>query len=128
MIEVRSGVLDASKDRRFHIRKLRFTDSQTMPVLKQAQAGVKVPELCREQGTSSATFHKPRSEFGGIDTSMMSRLKELEDENRCLKEMYTKERPNSDMRQEGFEGKCSGHFIAVRWLERQAPPVAVAFD
>ena len=53
------------------MRKSRFTDSQIMAVLKQAGAGVKVPDLCREHGISSATFYKWRSRFGGMDTSMM---------------------------------------------------------
>ena len=105
MIEVISGILYPSKDRRFHMRKSRFTDSQIMAVLKQAEAGVKVPELCREHGISSATFYKWRSKFGGMDTSMMKRLKELEDENRRLKKMYAEERLKSDLRQEALEGK-----------------------
>jgi putative transposase len=58
MIEVTSGILYPGKDRRFHTRKSRFTDSQIMAVLKQAEAGVKVPDLCREHGISSATFYK----------------------------------------------------------------------
>ena len=70
------------------MRKSRFTDSQIMAVLNQSEAGVKVPELCREHGISSATFYKWRSKFGGMDTSMIKRLKELEDENRRLKKMY----------------------------------------
>ena len=63
----------------------RFTDSQIMQILKQAEAGISAPELCREHGMSSATFYKWRAKYGGMDASMVSRLKELEDENRRLK-------------------------------------------
>lgn len=67
------------------MKKSRFTDSQIMTILKQAEAGTPVPELCREHGFSSASFYKWRSKFGGMDASLMARLKELEDENRRLK-------------------------------------------
>lgn len=67
------------------MKKSRFTDSQIMAVLKQAEGATPVPELCREHGISSATFYKWRSKFGGMDASLMARLKELEDENRRLK-------------------------------------------
>jgi putative transposase len=66
----------------------RFTDSQIMAVLKQAEIGTAVPELCREHGISSATFYKWRAKFGGMDVSLMAKMKELEDENRRLKKMY----------------------------------------
>ncbi|MBO9876089.1 transposase, partial [Xanthomonas sp. D-99] len=69
------------------MKKSRFTDSQIIAVLKQAQAGAPVPELCREHGISSATFYKWRSKFGGMDVSMVARMKELEEENRRLKKM-----------------------------------------
>ena len=66
------------------MKKSRFTDSQIIAVLKQAEAGTPVPELCREHGISSATFYKWRSKFGGMEVSMVGRMKELEEENRRL--------------------------------------------
>ncbi|KCV12533.1 transposase, partial [Bordetella holmesii CDC-H785-BH] len=60
--------------------------------IKRAEAGLAVPELCRELGISSATFYKWRSKFGGMDVSMMSRMKELEAENARLRKMYVEER------------------------------------
>ena len=65
----------------------RYSDSQILAILKQAEAGAPVPQLCREHGMSSATFYKWRSKYGGMDASLMARMKELEDENRRLKKM-----------------------------------------
>jgi putative transposase len=59
-----------------------------MAVLKQAEAGTQVPDLCREHGVSTATFYKWRGKSGGMDVSLMAKMKELEDENRRLKKMY----------------------------------------
>ena len=70
------------------MKKSRFTDSQILAILKQAESGVSVPELCRQHGMSSAAFYKWRSKYGGMDASMMARLKELEQENSRLKRMY----------------------------------------
>jgi putative transposase len=70
------------------VKKSRFTDSQIMAVLKQAESGTPVPELCRQHGISTATFYKWRSKFGGMDVPLMAKMKELEDENRRLKKMY----------------------------------------
>lgn len=83
----------------------RYSDSQIMAVLKQAEAGTPVPELCREHGMSSATFYKWRAKYGGMDASLMARLKELEDENRRLKKMYAEERLKSELRKEALEKK-----------------------
>lgn len=87
------------------MKKSRFSDSQILAVLKQAESGVPVPELCREHGISSATFYKWRSKFGGMDASLMARLRELEDENRRLKKMYAEERIKAEIRKEALEGK-----------------------
>jgi len=59
-----------------------------MAVLKQAEAGTPVLDLCREHGISNATFYKWRAKFGGMDVSLMAKMKELEDENRRLKKLY----------------------------------------
>ncbi len=83
----------------------RFTDSQIIAVLKQAEGGSPVPELCRKHGISSATFYKWRSKFGGMDASLMARLKELEDENRRLKKMYAEERLKAEIVQEALQKK-----------------------
>jgi putative transposase len=87
------------------MKKSRFTDSQIMSILKQAEAGSPVPELCREHGISSATFYKWRSKFGGMDTSLMARMKELEDENRRLKKMYAEEKLKAEIVKEALEKK-----------------------
>ncbi|NBO05262.1 MAG: transposase [Betaproteobacteria bacterium] len=67
------------------MRKSRFTDSQIMDALRRVEAGIGVPDLCRDMGISTATFYKWRAKYGGMDVSMMSRMKELEEENRRLK-------------------------------------------
>ncbi|WP_152562926.1 MULTISPECIES: IS3 family transposase [unclassified Serratia (in: enterobacteria)] len=87
------------------MKKSRFTDSQIMSILKLAEAGTPVAELCREYGMSNASFYKWRSRFGGMDASMMARLKELEDENRRLKKMYAEERLKAEIIQEAMGKK-----------------------
>ncbi len=74
------------------MKKSRYTDSPIMVILKQSEAGTPVPELCREYGMSSVTFYKCRAKFGGMDASLMARMKEIEEENRRLKKMYAEER------------------------------------
>jgi putative transposase len=87
------------------MKKSRYSDSQIMAILKQADAGTPVPELCREHGMSSASFYKWRAKYGGMDASMIARLKELEDENRRLKKMYAEERLKSEIIQEAMAKK-----------------------
>jgi putative transposase len=87
------------------MRKSRYSDSQIMAILKQAEAGTPVPELCREHGMSSALFYRWRAKYGGMDASLMARLKELEDENRRLKKMYAEERLKAEVVQEALRKK-----------------------
>lgn len=83
----------------------RYSDSQILAILKQAESGAPVQALCREHGMSNATFYKWRAKFGGMDASMMKRMKELEDENRRLKKMYADERLKAEMVQEALAKK-----------------------
>jgi len=87
------------------MKKSRFSDSQIISILKQVEGGTPAPDVCREHGISTATFYKWRSRFGGMDASLMSRLKELEDENRRLKKMYAEERLKAEIVQEALAKK-----------------------
>lgn len=87
------------------MKKSRFSDSQIFSILKQAEAGTAVPELCREYGMSSATFYNWRAKYGGMDVSLMSRMKELEAENRRLKRMYADVQLQNDIVKEALEKK-----------------------
>jgi putative transposase len=87
------------------MKKSKYSDSQILAILNQSEAGTPVPELCREHGMSSATFYKWRAKYGGMDASLMARLKELEDENRRLKKMYADERLKAEIIQEALSKK-----------------------
>ena len=83
----------------------RFTDSQIMAILKQAEAGMPVPELCREHNISVASFYKWRVKYGGMDTALMCRMKELEAENARLKKMYAEVTLQADVLKEVLQKK-----------------------
>jgi putative transposase len=87
------------------MKKTRHTDSQIISILKQNEAGTSVSELCREHGMSQASFYKWRSKYGGMDMSLMKRMKEIEDENRRLKRMYAEEKLKSEIAREAIEKK-----------------------
>ena len=87
------------------MKKSRFSDSQIIDALKRVEAGLSVPDVCRELGISVATFYKWRAKFGGMDTSLMARMKELEEENRRLKKMYIEEKIKADIVAEALAKK-----------------------
>tara|TARA_R110002012_G_scaffold26099_3_gene85408 strand:+ start:2703 stop:2969 length:267 start_codon:yes stop_codon:yes gene_type:complete len=83
----------------------RYSDAQIMAILKQAEGGAPVSELCREQGMSSASFYKWRAKFGGMDASLMSEMKDMADENRRLKRMYAEMSMQNDLLKEALGKK-----------------------
>jgi len=70
------------------MRKSRFSETQIVSILKEADAGRPVKEICRKHGISDATYYKWKSRYGGMEASDLKRVKELESENARLKRMY----------------------------------------
>jgi putative transposase len=87
------------------MKKSRFTDSQIMDALKRVEGGLAVPELCRELGISSAAFYKWRAKYGGMDVSLIARMKELEAENARLKKLYIEEKLKAEIAAEALAKK-----------------------
>ena len=87
------------------MKRSKFSDSQIVEAVKRVEAGLVVPDICRELGISTATFYKWRAKYGGMDVSMMSRMKELEEENRRLKKMYLEEKLKAEIVSEALEKK-----------------------
>ena len=83
----------------------RYTEAQIIAILRQAEGGVPVSELCREHGMSGASFYKWRAKYGGMDASMVSQLKAMEEENHRLKWMYADLSMQNDLLKEALEKK-----------------------
>ncbi len=87
------------------MKKSRFSDSQIIVDTEAGRGRYAGARLCREHGISSATFYKWRSKYGGMDASMMARVKELEDENRRLKKMYAEAQMSAEIVKEALSKK-----------------------
>ena len=70
------------------MKKSQFTETQIVSILSEADAGVKVQDLCRKHGISPGTYYKWKSKYGGLSASELKRMKELEAENAKLKRMF----------------------------------------
>lgn len=70
------------------MKKTKFSESQIVQILREAEAGVSLDELSRQHGFSKTSFYKWKAKYSGMSVSELKRLKELEEENRRLKQMY----------------------------------------
>ena len=77
-----------------------MTESQIVAILKEAEAGMPVKDICRKYGIGNSTFYKWREKYGGMEASDVRRLKELEEENRRLKQMYAELSLKSQMQED----------------------------
>lgn len=87
------------------MKMTRYSEPQILAILRQAEGGVPVSELCREHGMSNASFYKWRSKYGGMDASMISQMKALDDENRRLKKMYAEMSMQAELLKEALGKK-----------------------
>jgi putative transposase len=83
----------------------RFTEAQILAILRQAEGGIAVADICREHGMSDASFYKWRAKYGGMDASMISQMKALEEENRRLKKMYAEMSMQAELLKEALGKK-----------------------
>ena len=84
------------------MKMTRYTEPQILAILRQAEGGVPVAELCREHGMSNASFYKWRAKYGGMDASMVSQMKAMEEANRRLKRMYADLSMQADLLKEAL--------------------------
>ncbi|MFZ1725083.1 MAG: transposase, partial [Albidovulum sp.] len=87
------------------MKMTRYSEPQILAILRQAEGGVPVAELCREHGMSNASFYKWRAKYGGMDASMVSQMKAMEEENRRLKRMYADLSMQNDLLKEALGKK-----------------------
>ena len=92
------------------MRKSRYTETQIVRILKEVEGGRQVKEICREYGISDATYYNWKAKYGGMDASDIRKLKELEDENRRLKQMYA----NLSLEEEALKDVVTKRSMASR--------------
>ena len=89
------------------MKKSKFSESQIVNILKEAEAGVSVEDLSRQHGFSRASFYKWKSKYSGMSVSELKRLKEVEEENRRLKQMYANLSLENEVLKDIIEKKLS---------------------
>src|SRR5512138_1075102 len=104
------------------MKKSRFSESQIVNILKEAEAGVSVEDLSRQHGFSKASFYKWKAKYGGMSISEVKRMKELEEENRRLKQMYANLSLEHEVLKDIARRRCRPVDRAERPLPRDPGP------
>ncbi len=90
------------------MKKSRFTETQIVSILKEADAGRTVQDICREHGISPSTYYQWKSKYGGLEASELKRIKDLEAENAELKRMYAESSLERDALKKLLQKKLRG--------------------
>lgn len=90
------------------MKKVRFTETQIISILKQQEAGISVKDLAREHGISEATFYNWKAKYGGMEANEMKRMKDLEEENNRLKRIVANLTLENDAIKHVLEKKYGG--------------------
>ena len=90
------------------MKKSRFTETQIVSILKEADAGRTVQDICREHGISPSPYYQWKSKYGGLEASELKRIKELEAENAELKRMYAESSLERDALKKLLQKKLQG--------------------
>ena len=90
------------------MKKVRFTETQIISILKQQEAGISVKDLAREHGISEATFYNWKAKYGGMEANEVKRMKDLEDENNRLKRIVANLTLENDAIKNVLEKKYGG--------------------
>jgi putative transposase len=87
------------------MKKTRYTESQILSILKEADSGISVADLTRKYGLGHSTIYNWRAKYGGMELSELKRMKQLEEENRRLKSLFAKASLENEILKEAIEGK-----------------------
>ena len=90
------------------MKRSKFSEQQIISMLKEAEAGVRVTDLCRTHGISQSAFYRWKAQYGGLDVSALSRLRALEAENQRLKQMYAQLSLEYRVLKKVVEKSCNG--------------------
>ena len=83
----------------------RFTEEQIIKILQEAESGLSIADICRKYNCSEQSFYRWKSKYGGMDASLMKRMKELETENARLKKMYAESKMDAEILKDALSGK-----------------------